>query len=402
MSAAPALVGASCVRCGAPHEVSGLLYTCTRCGGSLDLLYDYDALRRRFERSGRQGLNPMVLLSPVALSHEDDLFFELLSWKRERPAPRLGTILGAPKLTLLDETGLPSGSLKDRASLFTLMRARELGLRTVAAASTGNAAASLACLAARMDMEAVIFAPRAAPPAKLRQIQAHGARLYLVDGNYDRAYDLCLEAVAERGWYSRCTGHNPWCGEGKKTAALALADSLKSRIADFIFVPVGDGCILGGIHKGLADLQRMGWIDELPKLVAVQAEGSSAIADAWRDQREVTAVSADTVADSIAVDLPRDADKALRALRETEGFAITVTDDEILAAASDLARIEGVFAEPAGAASIAGLRRAAAEGLLPTGAETIALVTGHGLKDPGALAPLMQEPPVIASLKDLP
>jgi len=248
----------------------------------------------------------------------------------------------------------------------------------------------------------VIFAPRAAPPAKLRQIQAHGARLYLVDGNYDRAYDLCLEAVAERGWYSRCTGHNPWCGEGKKTAALALADSLKHRIADFIFVPVGDGCILGGIHKGLADLRRMGWIEELPKLVAVQAEGSSAIADAWRGKRDVSAVRADTVADSIAVDLPRDADKALRALHETDGFAITVTDDEILAAVSDLARTEGVFAEPAGAASIAGLRKAAAEGLVPQGAATIALVTGHGLKDPAALSPITDEPPIIESLKDLP
>lgn len=402
MSRQPALTGATCVRCGRRHAIEGRLYTCAQCGGALDLDYDYAALARRLEQSGRQDLNPALLLAPVVLSDEDALFSELLSWSHPRPAPRLSKALGAEHLTLLDETGLPSGSLKDRASLFVLMRARELGLDTVACASTGNAGASLACLAARLGLKAVVFAPRQAPPAKLRQIQAHGARLYLVDGNYDRAYELCLEAVAERGWYSRNTGHNPWCGEGKKTAVLALADPGRRRVADLIFVPAGDGCILGGVHKGLMDLQRIGWIDELPRLVAVQAEGSAAIAAAWREKRGITPVRADTLADSIAVDLPRDGDKALRAIKETGGFAVTVRDDEILDAVSDLARLEGIFAEPAGAAATAGLRKALAEGRVEPDADCVALVTGHGLKDPSALAPRLEAPPVITSLKDLP
>ncbi len=390
----PALTEAVCVRCGAAHDIGGVLYTCEQCGGNLDLLFDYVVL------SERTGEDALALLAPVAL--DPDLLAELRSWGRLRNAPRLAGDLGLENLRLLDETGLPSGSLKDRASLVTLLRAKELGIDTVAAASTGNAGASLACLAARLGMKAVIFAPSRAPAAKLRQIRAHGATLHLVDGNYDLAYDLCLEAVAERGWYSRNTGHNPWCGEGKKTAAIALIEQAQGRIPDFIFVPVGDGCIIGGLHKGLADLQRIGRLDKMPRLVAVQAEGSAAIADAWTSGDAINAVKANTLADSIAVDLPRDSDKALRALRETEGFAITVSDDEILTAIRDLAQREGIFAEPAAAAALAGLRKALATEQVGPEADMVAMVTGHGLKDPGALDPLIEQSPIIASLEDLP
>jgi threonine synthase len=390
----PALTEAICVRCGAAHDIGGVLYICEQCGGNLDLLYDYEALSKRSDEDA------LALLAPVALDPE--LLTELRSWGRLRPASRLATDLGLSNLRLLDETCLPSGSLKDRASLITLLRARELGMDTVAAASTGNAGASLACLAARLGLKAVIFAPRSAPPAKLRQIRAHGATLHLVDGNYDRAFELCLEAVAERGWYSRNTGHNPWCGEGKKTAAIALVEQAGGRSPDFIFVPVGDGCILGGVHKGLVDLQRIGRLETMPRLVAVQAEGSAAIANAWNSGDTINAVKANTLADSIAVDLPRDADKALRALRDTRGFAITVSDGEILEAIGDLARREGIFAEPAGAAALAGLRKAMASGQVDPASSAIALVTGHGLKDPGALDPLIEESPVVDGLKDLP
>ncbi len=391
----PALTEAVCVRCGATHDIGGVLYTCEQCGGNLDLLFDYVAL------SERRDEDALALLAPVALDSE--LLDELRSWGRLRQAPRLAADLGLAKLRLLDETNLPSGSLKDRASLVTLLRAKELGIDTVAAASTGNAGASLACLAARLGMNAVIFAPSRAPAAKLRQIRAHGATLHLVDGNYDLAYELCLAAVAERGWYSRNTGHNPWCGEGKKTAAIALIEQAQGRTPDFIFVPVGDGCIIGGLHKGLVDLQRIGRLDKMPRLVAVQAEGSAAIADAWTSGDAINAVKANTLADSIAVDLPRDSDKALRAQRETEGFAITVSDDEILAAIRDLAQREGIFAEPAAAASLAGLRKALATEQVGPEADMVAMVTGHGLKDPGALDELLEAPPMlIAGLEDLP
>lgn len=390
----PALTEAVCVRCGAAHDIGGVIYTCAQCGGNLDLLYDYEALAKREDE------NALALLAPVTLepAHLD----ELRSWGKLRPAPHLAADLGLKHLRLLDETSLPSGSLKDRASLITLLRAKELGLDTVAAASTGNAGASLSCLAARLGLKAVIFAPSNAPSAKLRQIRAHGATLFPVDGNYDCAFELCLEVVAERGWYSRSTGHNPFCGEGKKTAAITLIVQAQGRIPDFIFVPVGDGCILGGVHKGLVDLQRIGRLDKMPRLIAVQAEGSAAIAKAWSGEREVEAVKANTLADSIAVDLPRDADKALRALRETKGFAITVSDEEILSAISDLASREGVFAEPAAAASLAGLHKALNTGEVSKDADVVAMVTGHGLKDPGALDPRIEEVPLVAKLEDLP
>ena len=394
-------VEARCSACGRAAAIAPDLYTCPRCSGTIDLLYDYPALARRLAAAGGEGVNPMLLLSPVRLAAGDALFFELLDWTREQPATRLADALGARHLTLLDETRLPSGSLKDRATLAVLLRAREIGARTVACASTGNAGASLACLAARLGMEAVVFAPKRAPAGKLRQVQAHGARLILVDGNYDLAYELCLEATRRFGWVSRNTAHNPWCAEGKKSAALALARPGVRRIADAILVPAGDGCILAGVHKGLVDLQRVGWIDDLPRLIAVQPEGSAAIADAWRAGRGIEAVHAQSVADSLVVDRPRDGEKALRALRETDGFAVTVSDQEILAAAYELARLEGIFAEPAGAASVAGLRRALADGLLEPDARVVALVTGHGLKDADALAPLFTPAPVITALEEV-
>ena len=392
----PRPVEARCVLCGRSHGCAGVVYTCESCGGTLDLLYDYEGISKDRARS----IMAMASgLSPLDKSFEESPHLGFTPLLR---APRLGAKLGARRLLLKDETRHLSGSLKDRASDVVLGRARELGLSTVACASTGNAAASLAALAARYGMEAVVFAPRAAPRAKLMQIRIHGARLYLVDGSYDLAYDLCLQAVRERGWYSRCTGHNPYCGEGKKSVAIDIILQSTPVPPDVVLVPAGDGCILGGVHKGFRDLQRFGHMEKIPRLVAVQAEGSAAIHDAWRQDREIQPVRARTLADSIAVDLPKDGAKALRALRETNGFAVTVSDAQILEAVRDLAMLEGVFAEPAGAAPIAGLRKAVIAGLIDPDACVVALVTGHGLKDRDAAAPLLPEAPIISSLAELP
>ncbi|MCP4550178.1 MAG: threonine synthase [bacterium] len=391
----PQPVTARCVACGATRPDEGVLYTCPDCGGNIDLLLDYAALRNdsaELRQALACRLAPLRKIMPGSFTSGNTPLL---------PAPRLGRELELPGLFLKDETRNLSGSLKDRASELVLMRAMELGLDTVAAASTGNAAASLAALAARFGMEAVVFAPKSAPAAKLRQIQAHGARLYLVDGNYDRAFDICLDAIREKGWYSRNTGHNPWCCEGKKSVALEIAEQCRYKVPDYIFVPVGDGCIIGGVHKGFYDLYELGLIERLPRIVAVQAEGSAAIANAWREKREIVAVQADTVADSIAVDLPRDGLKALRAVRDSNGFALTVSDEEILRAISDLARFEGLFAEPAGATAFAGLRKALAAGQVEPTAHVVTLITGTGLKDRDALAPLLEEPPLISSLEDL-
>ncbi|MGH2523146.1 MAG: threonine synthase, partial [Anaerolineales bacterium] len=241
---------------------------------------------------------------------------------------------------------------------------------------------------------AVIFAPQNAPPAKVAQLLMFGAKVILINGNYDQAFDLCLQASREFGWYCRNTGYNPFTREGKKTAAFEICEQLsvagrasRSSVVtwpapDRIFVSVGDGNILSGIHKGLQDLLALGWVDKLPKLMGVQAEGAAACAQAWAARTEtITPVLAHTLADSISVDLPRDGVRAVRAVRETEGAYLVVSDQEILAAMRDLARDAAVFAEPAGATSYAGLIKAVREGLVQPDETVVVLNTGNGLKD---------------------
>jgi len=394
--------GGHCLRCDFRMNAEAAQSACPLCDGGIEFLLNFsdeDADRDRVVRipdfnMGRySALLPLPGLAEAACGVGGT---PLLS------APRLGEKLGLPRLRLKDETRNPSASLKDRATLSVLLAARERGHKIVATASTGNAAASLAALSARLDFEAVIFAPKTAPPAKLHQIRAHGARLFLVDGDYDYAYDLCQAAVRKFGWYSRSTGNNPYCAEGKKTVAFEIAEQLEWKSPDFLFVPTGDGSILGSTHKGFRELRELGWIDRLPRLVSVQAEGSSAIVDAWEMGRNILPVKSETLADSIAVDYPRDGERALRAMKESEGFGIRVSDAEIVEAIGLLAREEGVFAEPAAAAALAGLKKAVGEKLIDTEALIVVLVTGHGLKDSGAFANTLEEPRLVEKLGDLP
>ena len=262
----------------------------------------------------------------------------------------------------------------------------------IAAASTGNAGAALAGMAAAAASKAIIFAPKTAPQAKVAQLLMFGARVLLVNGNYDQAFDLTLQASREFGWYCRNTGYNPFTVEGKKTAAYEICEQLeisnpqspisKWRAPDRVFVSVGDGNIISGIWKGFKDLLALGWIDKMPKLMGVQSEGSAACANAWKANTEtITPVVANTIADSISVDLPRDGVRAVRAVRETNGEYVVVSDDEILAAMRDLARGVAVFAEPAGATAYAGLVKAVKEKMIDENETVVVMNTGNGLKD---------------------
>jgi threonine synthase len=206
----------------------------------------------------------------------------------------------------------------------------------------------------------------------------------LVKGTYDDAFELCLKAAKEYGWYNRNTGYNPYMSEGKKTASLEICEQLGWNAPDRIFVSVGDGCIIGGLHKGLKDLVALGWIDKMPKIMGVQAQGSSYLYQAWKNNEDVLTkppIDAHTVADSISAGLPRDRIKAMAAVKETGGAYISVTDQEILAAIPAMARGSGVFGEPAGATAYAGLVKAANEGLVSADERIVVLNTGNGLKD---------------------
>jgi threonine synthase len=299
---------------------------------------------------------------------------------------------------LKDDGRNPTASFKDRASAVVVARAQEIEAKVIITASTGNAGAALAGMAAAAGRPAVILAPKTAPPAKVAQLLVFGARVILVDGTYDQAFDLTLEAAQAFGWYCRNTGYNPFTAEGKKTAAYEICEQLTATTAgtvgakhasplqwhspDAVFVSVGDGNIISGLHKGFRDLYELGWIEHVPRLFGIQSTGSAAVANAFaRGSESIEPVRADTLADSISVDLPRDGLRALRAATQTGGAYLTVTDGEILEAIAALGKREAIFSEPAAAAAYAGIVKAAGAGLVGPEDEIVVMLTGSGLKD---------------------
>jgi len=252
--------------------------------------------------------------------------------------------------------------------------------RTVACASTGNAASSLAVQSAAVGLPCYIFVPHNAPRAKIVQVLMCGATVFAVQGSYDDAFDLCIEACNTFGWYNRNTGYNPYLVEGKKTVGLEIAEQLEWQVPDSVLVPTGDGCIISGVYRGFEDFYRLGMIDRIPRMIAVQAEGSPAIVRALEGDGVVRPYPAQTIADGISVGLPRNGTMAVKVIRESGGFGVTVSDEEILTAEKELAMLTGVFAEPSGAAGYAGLLRLLNEGKIARDERTVLLVTGSGLK----------------------
>ncbi len=315
--------------------------------------------------------------------------------------PHLRRATGMKDLWVKDDTRNPSGSTKDRASLLVVAKALEYGRETIATASTGNAATALAAVSAAAGVRAVVFVPATAPEAKLVQMQSYGALVLPIEGTYDQAFELCLEACRAFGWYNRNTAVNPFTMEGKKTVALEIAASLAPAAIDAVLVPTGDGVILAGVAKGFADLERCGLLPRKPRLIAVQPEGSAAIVNALRTGAPtiVPLPGAASVADSLTVETPRNALPCLAAVRSSGGGGIAVSDSAIVAAIADLAKLTGVFAEPAGAAVLAGLRVALEQNLVGRDERVVLLVTGTGLKDIPAAARAVKRPaPIPAKL----
>jgi threonine synthase len=305
---------------------------------------------------------------------------------------RLREAYAAPNLWLKDDTCNPSGSFKDRASYLVAAFAKQHGVKEIVLASTGNAASSMAAVGAAAGIRVKVFLPAAAPAAKRIQVLQYGAELVSVDGNYDKAYDLSIEYSQRSGSLSRNTAYNPLTIEGKKTAAFEIvADLVRAGagLPDHVFVPVGDGVIIAGIYRGFENLLRLGRISRMPTLWACQAEGSSAIARALASLQAGGGgfgdpLPATTLADSISVDVPRNGLYALGKLDKYQGRAITVTDDEILAAQKALASGAGLFAEPSSSAAFAGWLKARKS--IPSAETCVLLITGSGLKDVGAAA----------------
>src|SRR5713101_204598 len=372
-----------CVLCDARYNPAEVTYTCPTCGplGVLEVHYNYEQISQHISRATlAQERDPTIwryrALLPISYSLKDKPPLAIGGTPLYQ-VERLRTYLGMGDLWLKDDTRNPSASLKDRASIIAIMLAEG---RPVACASTGNAASSLAVQAAAQGLECYIFVPYNAPRAKIVQVLMCGATVFAVQGSYDDAFDLCIEACNAFGWYNRNTGYNPYLVEGKKTVGLEIAEQLNWQVPDSVLVPTGDGCIISGVYRGFEDLYRLGMIERIPRMVAVQAEGSPAIVCALEGDGIVRPFPAQTVADGISVSLPRNGAMAVKVIRESGGFGVTVSDEEILVAEKELARLTGVFAEPSGAAGYAGLLRLLDEGRVARDERVVLLVTGSGLK----------------------
>jgi threonine synthase len=378
-----------CLICGKTYQPDEIEYVCPDHGseGIVDVQYDYERIGRSFSRDDLRRSTEHTIwrykpLLPIALNAAVPPL--TVGWTPLYQTDRLAGELGLSHLWVKDDGRLPTASFKDRASAIAVVKAQEKGAQVVTTASTGNAAAALSGLCASVKQPNVIFVPETAPQAKIAQLLTFGSTVMLVKGTYDDAFELCMQAAQTYGWYNRNTGYNPYMSEGKKTVSFEICEQLGWQAPDRIFVSVGDGCIIGGVHKGLKDLLALGWIDRMPKLMGIQAEGSAYLYEAWKNGEDVLTkppVAANTIADSISAGLPRDRIKALAAVTETGGAYLTVTDEEILAAIPALARGCGVFAEPAGAAAFAGLVKAVNRGLVAPDERIVVINTGNGLKD---------------------
>ncbi|HTO95257.1 MAG TPA: threonine synthase [Bacteroidota bacterium] len=373
-----------CLKCGMSVP-DGNVQTCPACGpeGILNVQYDYDRVgatfgigslaSRPFDHWRYAELLPVIPASPRPPLR--------VGWTPVYEVPRLAADVGAGRLFLKDDGRNPTASFKDRASSVGVMKALEFGARTIACASTGNAASSLAGLAAAVGLRSVIFIPERAPAPKVAQLLVFGATVVRVAGSYEQAFNLCASACAKFGWYNRNSGTNPFLVEGKKTAGLEIAEQFGASIPDWVVVSVGDGCTIGGIGKGLGEMHRLGLIPRLPRLLGVQAEHAAPIVRAFQSGAPLAPVQAETIADSIAVGTPRNWRRAIAAVSRSGGSMIAVSDEEILDAMKSTARLGGVFGEPAGVAGVAGLRRAVANGIVGRKESVVVVITGNGLKD---------------------
>ncbi len=378
--------GYRCTICHQEFQEDEVTYTCPDCGdvGILDVLYDYKKIREVLSKESLTKDEDMSIWRYKALLPVESTYLGQTLRVGGTPlytSIRLKNELGLNHLYIKDDGLNPTASLKDRASVIAVVKALEKGIDTIACSSTGNAASSLAGNAAHVGLKTVIFVPERAPIGKLTQLLIYGARVVSVQGDYGETFKLSKEAIDEYGWYNRNAAINPLLVEGKKTVVLEIMEQLNFEVPDWIVVSVGDGCTIGGVYKGLYDLLSLGFIKKMPKILGVQAQGCAPIYKAFVNNTPVEPTEENTLADSISVGIPRNPIKALDAVTLTHGMYLTVTDDEILEAMVLLGKMEGIFGEPAGVTSVAGIKKAMTEGYISEEDTVVSIVTGNGLKD---------------------
>lgn len=391
----------TCIRCGAEHAPRPDTCTCSQCGGLLEVVYDYASIRCSISRAileNRRDPSMWRYREFLPIAKESDPSGLRVGGSPLYKAVRLADHLGLAALYIKDDGINPTASLKDRPSAMAVVKAAEAGADTIACSSTGNAASSLAGNAAARGFKTYIFVPERAPKGKVAQLLMFGAQVVSVKGSYEDTFRLSAEAIQRWGWYNRNAAINPYLMEGKKTVSFEIAEQLNWQIPDYVAVSVGDGCTIAGVWKGFKDLYETDLIHKLPRLISVQAEGCCPINKAFSEgSSTLVPMEENTIADSIAVGVPRNFHKALRAIRESDGIAVNVSDGEILSAMQVLGKTCGVFGEPAGVTGTAGVIKALQLKLIPASASVVSLVTGNGLKDIAAAiraagAPICIEP----------
>lgn len=384
-----------CTNCGRILESDEIIYLCPNCSekntidqppkGVMKVVYDYKNIKKDFNTLADRGFIDLLPIDDInSLPNLNVGNTPLYEYGFQRYSDEI-------TLYIKDDSQNPTYSFKDRASALVSAFAKEKKIETIVAASTGNAGSSLAGICAAQQQKAIIYVPKSAPIAKLTQIKMYGAELVTVDGNYDKAFDMSIEASKEHGWYNRNTAYNPLTIEGKKTVAFEIYNQLDGQLPDRIFVPVGDGVIISGVYKGFEDLLKIGIIDKMPIIVAVQAEGSSNLITNLRNDKFVVEPS-NTIADSISVDIPRNFYMARDFINEYNGEILEVTDKDIIRASKAMSETTGLFAEPAAAAAFAGFMTYFNEDLLENGTKNLVLSTGSGLKDLSAVQDILNKP----------
>ena len=386
------------------------IYICETCGREYEITKDRMLCSHCRDQSleGKPLRGVLKVKLPASLGNSKRIgvqfdLFDYLPVEREYfpPLPVGDTPLVEPanirrtagfqNLFLKFDGSNPTGSFKDRASYLVSAFAKKMEIGKIAVASTGNAASSMAGVAAAAGQEVVIFMPAEAPRAKLVQCLQYGATVVRVRGNYDVAFDLSLKFSERTGTLSRNTAYNPLTIEGKKTVAYELVRQLTGKHIDRVFLPVGDGVILSGVIKGFEDLKFIGLIDSIPKIIGVQAEGSSFIHKAFYKNIFELGYEAHTIADSISVNAARNGYTAVSDLKRVAGEIILVSDTEIFDAQRALSSESGIFCEPSSAASFAGFLKQTST--IAREENVVLLLTGHGLKDVDAAAKSLNFPP---------
>lgn len=376
-----------CISCGKIYEPDEVEYTCPVCGerlGTLEIIYNYENIKvNREEFSKFDNIWQFEKILPIEQkSYRTPLH---VGGTPLYNVPDLAEELGIKELIIKYDGTNPTASYKDRASAIAITKAYEKGYDTIYCASTGNAASSLSGLSAPTKLKTFIFLPASAPIAKISQLFIYGAKVIPIDGSYDEAFDISMKIGEEKGWYCRNSAINPYLLEGKKTGALEIAVQNNWEIPDYLFVSVGDGTVISSFYKGFYDFYKLGLIDKIPKIIGVQAEGAAAVKRVF-DKGEPFLpddIETNTIADSISVGKPRDVIKACKYVKASGGYFITVSDEEILNAIYELSLKTGIFGEPAGATSYAGLKKISRT--LDKNSKVAIVITGNGLKDVKAI-----------------